>query len=61
MFWYLMDILALKRLGLGRPFRYIILIVVFGCFLAGLIYTAVVFHALTERNRAPHVQEHSTR
>ncbi len=27
MFWYLMDILALKRLGLGRPFRYIILVV----------------------------------
>jgi hypothetical protein len=25
-----------------------------------LIYTAVVFHALTERNRAPHVQHHST-
>jgi hypothetical protein len=25
-----------------------------------LVYTAVVFHALTERNRAPHVQRHST-
>jgi hypothetical protein len=25
-----------------------------------LIYTAVVFHAVTERNQAPHVQRHST-
>jgi hypothetical protein len=25
-----------------------------------LIYTAVVFHAVTERNSAPHVQRHST-
>jgi hypothetical protein len=25
-----------------------------------LIYTAVVFHAVTERKQAPHVQRHST-
>jgi hypothetical protein len=28
--------------------------------IAGLIYASVVFHALTERNQAPHVQHHST-
>jgi hypothetical protein len=28
---------------------------------AGLIYTFVVFHALTERNSTPHVQQHSVR
>jgi hypothetical protein len=60
MFWFLIDVLALRRLGLGRPFRYIILVIVLGCLIAGLIYTFVVFHALTERNRAPHVQHHST-
>ena len=60
MFWFLIDVLALRRLGLGRPFRYLILVIVLGCLVAGLIYTFVVFHALTERNSAPHVQHHST-
>ena len=60
MFKYQIHALAMRKLGLGRPFRLLILIVLFGCFLAGLIYTAVVFHALAERNRAPHVQHHST-
>jgi hypothetical protein len=60
MFWYLIDILALKRLGLGRPFRYLILIVLLGCLVAGVIYAAVVFNALTERSSDPHVQHHST-
>ena len=61
MFWFLIDVLALRRLGLGRPFRYIILVIFLGCLVAGLIYTFVVFHALTERNSAPHVQQHSVR
>ena len=60
MFKYQVHALAMRKLGLGRPFRSIILIVLFGCFLAGLIYTAVVFHALEERKQAPHVQHHST-
>ena len=60
MFWYWINVLALKRLGLGRPFRLVLFIVFLGCFVAGLIYAAVVFHALTERNRPPHVQHHST-
>ncbi len=60
MFKYQIHALAMRKLGLGRPFRLLILIVLFGCFLAGLIYTAVVFHALAERNSAPHVQHHST-
>jgi len=60
MFWFLIDVLALRRLGLARPFRYLILIVLFGCIFAGLIYTAVVFHALVERNGSPHVQHNSS-
>ena len=50
----------MRKLGLGRPLRLLVLIVFVGCLIAGLIYTAVVFHALTERNQAPHVQRHST-
>jgi hypothetical protein len=53
--WFLIDILLLRRLGLIRPIRYAILVLFFGSLIAGLIYAAVVFHALTERNRVPHV------
>jgi hypothetical protein len=60
MFRPMLHVLALRKLGLTRPFRYLILAIFFGCLLAGVIYTAVVFHALTERNSAPHVQRHST-
>jgi hypothetical protein len=60
MFKYQVHVLAMLKLGLGRPFRLLVLIVFVGCLIAGLIYTAVVFHALTERNQAPHVQRHST-
>jgi len=60
MFKYQVHALAARKLGLGRPFRLLILSVFVGCLIAGLIYTAVVFHAVTERNRAPHVQRHST-
>lgn len=60
MFWFLIDVLALRRLGLGRPLRYVFLFILFGCLVAGLIYTAVIYNALSERNRAPHVHTHST-
>lgn len=60
MIWYILDILLLRRLGLIRPIRYAILVVILGGLLAGMIYAAIVFHALAERNQAPHVQHHST-
>ena len=61
MFWFLIDVLALRRLGLSRPFRYLLLVLFVGCVAAGVIYTAVVFRALNERSHAPHVQPHSAR
>ena len=60
MFRPMLHVLVLRKLGLARPFRFLILVVFLGCLLAGLLYTAVVFHALTERNQAPHVQHNST-
>ena len=60
MFWYLMDILALKRLGLARPLRYLFLLFLAGCLVAGMIYAYVVFHAVSERSQHPHVHAHST-
>ena len=42
-FWWLVDVLMLRRLGLARPFRYMLLVLFAGCLIAGLIYTVVVF------------------
>ena len=60
MFWYLMDVLALKKLGLARPLRCLILLFLLGCLIAGIIYAAAVFHAISERSQTPHVHTHST-
>ena len=60
MFWFIVDVLTLRRLGLGRPFRYALLVLLGGCLIAGLIYASVVFHALDERSHAPHVDKNSS-
>jgi len=60
MFWFLIDVLALRRWGLGRPFRILLLVVLLGSLIAGAIYAAVVFHALNERTSGHHVQHHSS-
>ena len=31
MFWFVVDILTLRRLGLGKPFRYVLLALILGC------------------------------
>jgi hypothetical protein len=60
MFWFIVDVLALRRLGLSRPFRYLLLLFVAGCLIAGMIYAFVVFQAVSERSQHPHVHAHST-
>ena len=60
MFWFIVDVLTLRRFGLGRPFRYALLALLGGCLIAGLIYVVVVFHALGERSHVPHVHAHSS-
>lgn len=60
MFWYLMDVLALKKLGLARPVRYLFLLFFLVCLTAGIIYIVVVFHAISERSEQHHVHPHST-
>lgn len=61
MFWFLIDVLALRRLGLSRPFRFALLVLLIGCLLAGFIFAAVVLKAATDRTEVHHVQHHSTR
>ena len=60
MFEYLIDIILLRRLGLGPFFRLIVLLLLIGIVVAGLIYAAAVFHAISERSEQPHVHAHST-
>jgi hypothetical protein len=57
---FLLGFLFARATGTSQIIRRLLWIFLLGSVVAGLIYTAVVFHALTERNSAPHVQRHST-
>lgn len=37
-----------------------VLTILFGCFIASLIYVYVVLQAVSERSNSPHVHSHST-
>lgn len=60
MFTFLLRVKAMHRLGLARPFRYILLAVLVGCLVAGAIYAYVVLNAVQERSHHPHVHEPSS-
>jgi len=60
MFRYQIHALAMRKLGLGRALRYLLLVILFGCIVAGLIYFAVVFHAVQQRGYTDYVQQHSS-
>ena len=45
----------------SRVWRLILLVVLVGALVAGIIYASIVFNALTERSRDPHVQHRSNR
>ena len=58
MFWLFIRIRALQKLGFAKPARYIILVLVIGCIIAGLIYAAVVLQVVNERSHASYVHAH---
>ncbi len=60
MFWLFIRIRALQRLGIAKPARYIILVLLIGCIIAGLIYAAVVLQAVNMRSHASYVHAHSS-
>jgi hypothetical protein len=39
----------------------LVLTILFGAFIAGLIYVYVVFESVSERNNTPHVRTHRSR
>ena len=44
----------------SRVWRVVLVVVFVGALVAGIIYASAVFHAVTERNQAPHVHHDST-
>jgi hypothetical protein len=60
-FKFLIDVLFMRRIGLGRPLRNFMLLVALGLVVAGAIYFSVVFRAVRERSQGSHVHTHSSR
>ena len=58
---FLFGYLFGRATGLSRVLRPFLLLLVIGVIVAALVYAGVVFNAVKERNRAPHVQQHSNR
>jgi hypothetical protein len=60
MFRYVLQIAFIRRVLQFRFIRFTLLVMFAGALIAGLIYASVVFHAVTERNSATHVQHNSS-
>jgi hypothetical protein len=57
---FLFAFLSARAVGRSRFLRLTILFVLLCALIAGLIYTAVVFKAITERSHPSHVHPHSS-
>lgn len=49
-----------RATGISRIVRPLLWLFLVGVVIAGFIYAAVVFHAISERSNSPHVHAHST-
>jgi cytoskeletal protein RodZ len=58
--WFWLAILTRGRLRWPRWYISVLLIFLIGVLAAGLIYSMVVFKAVSERSQSPHVHAHST-
>ena len=57
---FLLGYLFGQATGMARIVRPLLWLVLLGAIVAGIIDASVVFDTVNERNRAPHVQPHST-
>jgi hypothetical protein len=57
---FLFAFLSARAVGRSHALRLTLLFVLFGALIAGLIYAAVVFNAVTERSHPSHVYPHSS-
>jgi len=58
--WFWLAILSRGKLRWPRWYIPVLLIFLIGILAAGLIYSFVVFKAVSERSNPPHVPAHST-
>ena len=60
MWTFVVSFLLLRRLGLSRPIRIVLVVFMAGLIIVVLIYTANLFLTFEERTSAPHVHTHSS-
>ena len=60
MWTFLFSFLLFRRLGLSKPIRIVLAVLMIGLFIGVLIYTANLFLTLEERTSASHVHSHSS-
>ena len=60
MWEFLTGFFFARATGLSRIIRPLLFLFVVGVVIAGFIYAAVVFRAVSERSNSPHVHQHST-
>ena len=60
MWEFLTGFFFARATGLSRVIRPLLLLFLVGVVVAGFIYAAVVFKAVSERSNSPHVHAHST-
>jgi hypothetical protein len=59
MLTFIVSFLLLRRLGVSKPLRRVLLLVIAVLFAIVLVYTAILFLTLEERTSAPNVHSHS--
>jgi hypothetical protein len=60
MFRFVLQVAFIRRVLHLRLVRVVLFVILVGSLIAGLIYAVAIFHAVTERNRAPHVDSRHT-
>jgi hypothetical protein len=61
MWTFLFSFLLFRRLGLSKPIRYVLAVLMIGLVIVVLIYTANLFLTLEERTNPYHVYTRSSR
>ena len=61
MWTFLFSYLFLRRLGIAKPIRYVLAVLMIGLIAVVFIYTTILFLTLEERTNAPHDPTFSSR
>ena len=59
MWTFLFSFLLLRRMGLSKPIRYVLAVLMIGLVIVVLIYTACLFFTLEERTSDPYAATYS--